>query len=306
MRKAAYIFIPIFSLSVSFQNIETKKDVLSQVVAKYLPENLEIIHQYPPSTIDFLAKGDSISEYIFSLPLVIHEAYHSFGHVKQTSDLNKRDYRINDTLTISITAINSFPSIELNEIVSVNERESIFRYSTYINTKDTNHDTQKNGFLGLLEEFNAYYQEFKTYIALNGFIKDKYGYSDPSLWQNYLCDLGSVRYSLDEFQIFISYYIQFAQLEYPSIYDEILSDSNIKTLFTFISDENVRLKNEYQIIREETLKKLSNELVIDGEWLRYDGVGKGTHDAQAATTQKILNTEKKEILNAIKTTFNKK
>lgn len=236
-----------------------------------------------------IANGDSLSNYIFKLTLVVHEAYHTYSFDKLIST-DKRKYRLNDSLTIEVDKIETFPSREINKVVNDSNNVSLFRYKTYINTEIKTYDTQQNGLLGLLEEYTTYYQEFKTYNALMEFLKTEYGYSNAEIWQKYLCDIGSVRYSLDEFEIFTILYFKTAKLYYPDIYDIISTDADILELLDFLKKENKKLKHQYDLNRIEILSATKDQMTLDGEWLRLNQSqnSKGIHDAQALITKTML------------------
>lgn len=276
-------------ISFTTPNELNKKIELQKIIDQYLPSNSEVLSDYPEQFIDLMADSDSLQDYALKLPTIVHEAYHfySSSHLQRPSE--QREYRLNDSLTVTITELRTFPAKKINKITADSIQVRIFRYGTYIDTDLETHDTQQNGFLGLLEEYTAYYQEFKTYNALYDFLKDKYGFSNPILWQSYLCDIGSVRYALDEFEIFTQLYLRTAKSDYPDIYQAIVTDENINTLLACLIAENHILKEKYHSNREMIFQETKGQLILEGEWLRCKETKKGIHDSQARLTKNILN-----------------
>jgi hypothetical protein len=157
--------------SFLYSDSSSKRDVLLSITKKYLPDNYIVLKNYDEATVNFLAQGDSLQDFIFEFPTIIHEGFHVFGHSINSYSDTIRHYRLDDTTTIGVRKFNSFPSRQLNNFVSASIQKKIFRYDTYINSEDTLHDTQQNGFLGLLEECSAYFQSLKAYNATYYFFK---------------------------------------------------------------------------------------------------------------------------------------
>lgn len=267
----------------------TKKEELNKIIDQYLPSNTQIFSSYPAQFVDLIATGDSLHDYVLKLPTIVHEAYHAYSSNHLNASSKERKYRLNDSITISINRFRSFPAKEINDIAADSIQAKVFRYQTYIDSDLKTQDTQQNGFLGLLEEYTAYYLEFETYNALFDFLKDEYGFSNPVIWQNYLCDIGSVRYALDEFEIFTQLYLKTAQSNYPELYKVISTDDQIKNLLSMFRAKNQFLKDKYQYNREIIFQETKGQLVLDGEWLKCNDVTKSIHDTQAKQTKNILN-----------------
>src|SRR5689334_15202700 len=216
-------FATAIFLSVLFIGPAGKKEQLLQLSKKYFPENYVVLKEYDESTINTMAHGNSLNEYLADVPTVVHEGYHSYlgEHMSYYDSLVV--FRINDTLSFFVRNLKTFPSIQLNNIVPDSTRKRIFRYDTYVNSKDKYLVTQQFGILGLLEEMAAYYQSYHTSIALFKYHSDHFGWKDPKAWMEYLGRIGSYRYSIIEFELFISWYLQYARSKYPALYKEILA-----------------------------------------------------------------------------------
>lgn len=284
-------------LFVSFKEL-SKKESLLEICRQYFPENYVLLEEYQEVFVNHLAKGDSLGDYIFGLTTIMHEAYHvyEFHHNPATDSI--RSFRLNDTLSVAVTKFKSFPCIELNNVVSAKDQSGIFRYNTYINNKDISHDSQQNGFLGLLGEFVAYYQEFKTYNAMFGFLKEHYAWRNAELWRRYLCEISSVKYSLYEFRLFVSWYLQYAKARHPEIYQRIITDRQIQKLYTHITGENESMIRQVEINRREIVSNLGQKIKIHNDFLTVveNGNSNGLHDIQMQQTISLLSAPEHLIL----------
>ena len=289
----------IFLFSFYPYNRPSKKEVLLNITKKYLPDNYILLENYDEETVNFLAPGDSLEDYIFDFPTIIHEGFHDFGDkINSYSDTIRR-YRLDDTTTIGIRKFTSFPSRKINEIVPSYIQKQIFRYDTYINSPDTNLGTQQNGFLGLLEEYSAYYQDLKAYTSTYFFLKDTFGWKKPKVWVEYL-NKGSVIYSINEFKLFLSWYLQYSKSKHPDIYKKIISDVNIKRLYTKIEVNAHKLLFTFLNNRQQILSKIKPFTVRENGFIRITGTDYGygidDHIKMLTRTQQILGDPKNDIL----------
>ncbi len=244
-----------------------------------------------------MAHGNSLNEYVSDVPTVVHEGYHSYtsGHSSYYDSLVI--FRINDTLSFSVKNIKTFPSIQINNIVPDSTRKRIFRYDTYINSKDKYLVTQQFGILGLLEEMAAYYQSYHTAVALFKYHNDHYGWKKPDPWLQYIGRMESYRYSITEFELFISWYLQYAKLKYPSTYKDIIGNKGLKKMVTFIHNEKARLASLYDHNRQELLQHFSKQLVIDETYIynKATNSGTGLYDKEVKEMEDLLSKQEHKI-----------
>ena len=280
----------------------TKKEQLLQLSKKYFPENYAVLKDYDENAINEQAHGDSLNEFIQDVSTITHEAYHHYqGRYSSDFDVSVK-YRINDTLSISVKNITTFPAIEINNLVPVATRKKIFRYDTYINTNVKQLVTQQYGILGLLEEYIAYYQSFSTEISIFNFYRDEYGWKDPDAWINYLGHIGSYRYSLTEFELFISWYLQYAQAKHPGTYQALITYPGLKKLFIFLENEQIRLTALYDEHRATILKQSSGQLQVKDNYIYNlnSHIGKGLYDAEVNAMSSLLKKPEHRILDVLK------
>ena len=75
-------------------------------------------------------------------------------------------------------------------------------------------------------------------------------------------------YAYYEFKLFISWYLQVAKLQYPGVYEQIMSNKNLKVLYTLIDLQYTASISRYFDNRAEILNEwAANEINIS---LRYN------------------------------------
>ena len=281
-----------------------KKQQLLSLSKKYFPENYAVLKEYDDASIDGMTTGESLKEYISDVSTVVHEGYHSYLNNHSSYFDDDMLYRINDTLSFAVKNFKTFPAKEINSIVPVAIRKKVFRYDTYVNSESKYHVTQQFGILGLLEECAAYYQSFATDVALFSYYKDQYGWKDPKPWMKYLGNMASFRYAITEFELFISWYMQYAKMKHPSVYRDIVADKGLKKLFVFLEKENTRLNSLYDQNREILLKQFGGKLEIMGNFIysKATHTGKGLYDDEVKEIQALLQKPEHKILDELRKT----
>jgi hypothetical protein len=294
----------IFSLVVTFLLLFpiSKKEQLLLLSQKYFPENYQVLKEYDESQINSMAHGDSIKNFISDVSTIVHEGFHHYQGLHSSYYDSLVLYRINDTLSFAVHNFKTFPVNKINSIVPIETRKKIFRYEIYVNAKDKFNVTQQFGILGLLEETVAYYHSFGTDLALFNFYKDNYGWGDPGPWLTWLGSIASYRYAFAEFELFISWYMQYAKSNYPVIYSDIINNPGLKKLFNFMEKENARLTFLYNQCRETILSQFKGRLKVDGNYM-YDmqnHSGKGLYDDELAAMNNLLTLPPHQILTELK------
>jgi hypothetical protein len=300
MKTGLAIFIP--ALIIFLSPPMTKKEQLLLLSQKYFPENYTVLKEYDESSINGMTQGDSLKEYISDISTVVHEAYHHYQGVHSSYYDSLVLYRINDTLSYSLTNFKTFRAQEINIIVPAETRKKIFRYDTYIDVKDKYLVTQQYGILGLLEECIAYYQSFSTEVSLFDYYKDNYGWKDPDVWITYLSNMASYRYSVTEFELFISWYMQYAKKAFPHTYRDIISNTGLKKLFVFLDSANTRLTLLYDQHRTAILKQFGDRLQVRDNFIYNPSshYGKGLYDIEVVEMSSLLKKPEHRILLELK------
>lgn len=289
-------------------NHSGKKEQILQLSKKYFPENYKVLDAYDEKSINSMASGQTLKEYVYSISTVVHEGFHTYQNSFTSYYDTLVRYRINDTLWYGARNFKTFPSIEINKIVPPSIRKKIFRYDTYVNSKEKIHVTQQYGVLGLLEEMFAYYHSYATELALFNYFRDQYGWSDPEPWLRYLGSVGGFRYSLIEFELFISWYLQVAKADHPAVYKSIVADPWFRATFKFLHNANIRCTAQYDVNREVILEKLGNKVMVMNDAIfpmvalkpGYSGyTGAGLFDSDLKMMQDMLNQPEHRILDQL-------
>lgn len=100
--RCIHILLLVSTLLMAFYTPPSNTALLA-LAKKYLPDNLLLLETCEPALLKQLAKTDSTTGYLFKLPLLVHEAYHAFENKHQEATGIKHSYRVNDTLSISIS-----------------------------------------------------------------------------------------------------------------------------------------------------------------------------------------------------------
>src|SRR6185369_15279706 len=112
-------------LPLRFSENDPKKEELLQLSRKYFPESWAIIKEYDEKEIDGIAAGDSLKDYVNFACTIVHEGFHSYQNLHSSYYEPFVRYRINDTLSIDVKNQKTFPSREMNAIVSPALRKKI-------------------------------------------------------------------------------------------------------------------------------------------------------------------------------------
>jgi len=267
------------------------KEQLLSLSKKYFPGNYQVLKEYDEEEIENIAEGDSLEEYIYSVASVVHEGYHQYQSTHSSYFEPGVWYRINDSLSYTVKNFKTFPSIEINTIVAPAIRKKIYRYSDYVGAKEKMLVTQQFGILGLLEEAIAYYQSFSTAVDLFRFFEDHYGWKNPDPWLSYLGNMASYRYSITEFELFMSWYLQCAKANHPATYKEIINNSGFRDLARFLHIASEKLKAKYNENRAVILSHFEGKVAVRGNFIMNEvtGMGKGLYDFEVRDMEELLS-----------------
>lgn len=257
--------------------------------------------------IHAFTKSNKIGDVVDAFGDYVHENYHTFNWSFISFD-NTRRYYIDDATILSVETYKVFNSHKVNAIVPDKLEEEIFRYDTYVGSREDLNmlDSKVNGIFGLLEEFAAYYQGSKASLELYPFLQKNFGYNNKQVWHEYFTRPTSSLYALYEFQLFISWYLQYAQKYDKALYNRIIHDDRLKLVYSVIS---FRFENElekYFLMREAVLAHYGNTFKLQDEYLYIDADGNNFHekgygvpDAQINFLKSILVQPEHAILKNI-------
>lgn len=243
-------------------------------------------------------------------PTVVHEDYHIFNHElnggHMAEDAKERLFWINDSITIAVPKFPVFNSRVLATHVALETREKVPSYDTYLlNRYRYEHDAQRNGILGILEEMCAYYQGAQAYVELYEYYQDETEMLDGIDWVHYLVTASDM-YAYYEFKLFISWYMQVAKEKYPTVYQEIIQNKSLKVLYSLLDLQYRETISRYFANREEVLnewaaneiniKVHSNYMWVDKTITNSNTIGYDLPENTIRVLQKVLAEPGHEVL----------
>ena len=272
------------------------------ILKKYNPEGYQILNTYlnAPTTFkigpmtttssktDFgiYLTGADENSIVASLGTVVHEINHGYTSLlalneKASKNLIKlADKRaslffINANQQILVAHTRTFPSKLIANDIKLGFRK--FRYDEYITSTNTILGTQQSGVYGLMDEWNAYFQDTRTNYELYDYFvaETKQG---PADWARYLSQVNGVFYAYAEFKYFILTYLKYAQKNQPAIYQDIINNAAFKESFQAIDKGYAHLIQQYFARRTTILNDLTDkglQINIDDQFTFIGAKGHG-------------------------------
>ena len=118
----------------------------------------------------------------------------------------------------------------------------------------------------------------------------------------YLSNIASYRFSITEFELFISWYLQYAKMKHPPVYRDIISNKGLKQLFVFLEKENTRLSSLYEQNRAVILKQFEGKLQVIDNFIfnKSTHTGKGLYDTEVKDMRDLLQKSEHKILDELR------
>ena len=239
------------------------------LLKKYNPEGYQILNTYLNAPTEFkigpmttsssktdfgiYIMGADETSIVASLGTVVHEINHGYtgllalnemANKKLTKLAGKRAsfFFINANQQILVPHTTTFPSKLIANNVKLGFRN--FRYDEYITSTNTILGTQQSGVYGLMDEWNAYYQDTRTNYELYDYFLAETKQM-PADWARYLGQVNGVFYAYAEFKYFILEYLKYAQKNQPDIYQNIIDNAAFKESFQAIDKGYGSLIEQY-------------------------------------------------------------
>jgi len=281
------------------RDAESNNEYVFAVLKKYLPRYADYLRGEDQRS---LLKHMDRLQAMLEIPTLFHETTHGLTRVGSSG--GKADYPLTPSERIAMKAGKSFPARDIDSAVTEEVRK-LFRYSTYIAPSRETQGTQVNGFYGLLDEYNAYNWTLRMIVALYPAFKGEFGMGHPEIYVEYLGDFASELYGVDDFKIFIAWYLKKAQKDDPKLYARIIKDPKIKEMFVKIEDENRRNLDEFDRIRSEIQASFGPRIEFKDGNVMTTGSGnsifaRSLQDAERANVRSILDKEDNAILRKLR------
>ncbi|WP_420572684.1 hypothetical protein [Kordia sp.] len=242
-----------------------------------------VIQLSEPGDFMTYVRGYETRQLLEDISTVVHECTHEYQSRKPLEILSKQStsnksanacivYYIDKTEEYLVERTQTFPSVQIARLIP--EEVRFFRYETYVNTNEEYLGTQQHGIYGLLEEWSAYLNGFRTSIR-NFSAYKKLGMEGL---KGYLEDTGSIKITYPEFKCYMLHYLSYARKNNPGIYQQIIQNKDFKKAYHAIDNRFVKLMKAHEkniaLIQAEVIKSgLAFELKDNFYWLGNNGIG---------------------------------
>lgn len=235
----------------TFSSKAEKKKFYDQLSAKYSSADIQNIWKSDAKEQIFSqwVDGSKELELVDEYGTVIHELSHGMDNHEN----NGRNYNINKDIVIFVPITDVYLSTELNKVVRKGQQDSIFRYGIYIggknvlpdgtktseiNTSSGNQPTSiQEGIYGLMDEFDAYYNDVRASFELYDYFFEKNWKDDDAVWKDYKHMVAGQAVAYYEFRLFMGWYLLHAKKKHPEKYKEIQNNNELRVVFTLMNDK---------------------------------------------------------------------
>ncbi len=264
------LFCLLSSLISPINNKEEKKELL-QSIANNACSNAKHILKESFVGIDNYCHENSFEAVLKSFPTVVHENYHMLNHHINNNPA-KRTYYISNDLEFTLNVHPVVRSEKMHEYVIKHYTEEIpERYYHYIFSDQAHMDSQKSGIYGILEEYAAYYQDMLAYKEMFTYLKTNVPYTETAIWIDYLIANQDVLNASKDFNLFISWYLQYCKINEASIYQTLIKDQKLKDFYSYIHSEFEKSKHEFLNNQEQILRHISAYTDQKDKYIRTKG-----------------------------------
>lgn len=311
-----------------FAQISARKYTI-QILRIYSPEHAVMLDKYyktnsvihlPSATInigrhlDFMAYLTDTTHrdmIIHEIPLMIHEIYHDYTRRGAYTFLEKnpnafeagKEYMLfyfDEKTEIFCELLPTFPSNEIAKAVPNYLKEE--RFKTFIATNNTTMLPQKMGLLGLLDEWNAFYHQTLMAFETKEFY-ERESFQDAKHWEGFFSNYYDSYHAYTEFKYFILKYLQYTKYKNSKLYEQIMLNTAIKTIYTEIDkryEQVIKNFENYKPLVIQFLEKKGipiTEEEYNGHTIFFiQGVGVDTYDRIYHLYQKALEDEELRTL----------
>ena len=264
------------------------------------------ISSSPPSDFMVYSQRYKAKEILSDISTVVHETCHMYQSQKPNMLLIERGipldfdtdysvYYIGKTEEYLVKHTPTFPSVKMAGDIPSDLQS--FRYDTYIKTNQSVLGTQQSGVYGLMDEWSAYYNGFKTTV-LNF---DEYPKSEGNMdgYFNFLSDAGSIHMAYPEFKYYILQYLEYASRMEKSIYDQIMTNEDFKTAFVAIDNAYSSIIEIYNLKKldiEKTAKTKGLDYRESDDYIMIGNKGVGSFKQEYSGYEKAINQQNFKVI----------
>jgi hypothetical protein len=222
--------------------------------------------------IDWNRDTSSLS-LLYEFGTVIHESTHfNNEYTRFKNGYWCKKYLVDPEIEIEASLTGTFKSELFITMVPPIAPYKIFRYKLYIGVRSL---VSSNiiGIYGLLDELSAYRNGLKS--CIDG-MKKALDLKDEKIYDIFYDEALGTYFAYYEFNLFISWYLQYAEKKYPQVYKNLMENTNLRVAYTLLEKlfkEDVEFINKtaknyptykYDYI-EERYVKYTNNLLKENE-----------------------------------------
>jgi hypothetical protein len=300
-----------------------------QILRIYSPEHAFMLDKYyktnsvvhlPSATInigrhlDFMAYLTDTTHrdiLIHEIPLMIHEIYHDYTRRGAYTFLEQnpeafepgKEYLLfyfDEKKELFSELISSFPANEIVKAIPNHLKEE--RFKMFIATNHQVMLPQKMGFMGLLDEWNAFCHQTLMAFETKEFY-ERESFQDAKHWEGFFSNYYDSYHAYPEFKYFILKYLQYAKYKHPKVYEQIMLNPAIKTIYSEIDKRYTQVIKDFEKYKPLVIQFLGKKGIQiteeehNGHTILFiQGVGVDTYDRIFKLYKKALEDEELRTL----------
>ena len=254
--------------------------------------------------------GKSELDVMGSMNTMVHESHHEFTgsyYLKILEENTPEDFDGNSSYRSFFLSAEEIILVRIDELYNSHELKNdipkslrTFRYDPYIAPRDRYLSSQVSGIYGILNEFNAYYQGTLMTLQMYPEYLSRSKRNKKTL-QSFVQHIGHSYAAFYEFKYFSLMYLKRAKLRYADIYENTLSNTALREVYTKVHHRYASVINNF----DNLLVKIVNDLRADGIeaevrngyfWIGGYGVGIMNEDVEKLK-KALANPELEQIHN---------
>lgn len=251
------------------KNAEVNEKNILELLDEYDSDGAYIIRfgiEHGDNVLEWFENGTTI---IDDIETAVHEETH--GYILQNHRANEEEIYVGNEQSIHVAYTEVFDSQEMT--TDIPDELRTFRFDTYVGDPDENMASNIDGVYGLLNEFTAYCWDLNNTVCLYDYYKAEA--NTPQDWLNYINKLNNGRMAYSEFNFYILKYLEYAKVNHPDIYEDIVTNKSFAESYTTIENKYRSLtetSDQYieEIIRENNGKKENGSIFIGSSGISFD------------------------------------
>jgi hypothetical protein len=240
------------------------------------------------------------------LPTAVHEVCHGYQGMRTYSVMTERTmplkfsgynvYYISANEEYLVPYTPTFPSIDMAGEFPTDLR--VFRYETYINTKNKIQSTQQHGIYGLMDEWAAYYNGTKVVIEAFPIYK-KRAEQSVNAWFDFISNAASIHIAHAEFKYYILHYLDYASRKNKEVFDAIMANEEFRKTFRAIDKNYGEVNERYKSLLDEVKAHVEQKGMTykhERNFIFIGNSGRGSYADERARFEKELSLPKYNLL----------